>query len=493
MNNSVINMTRPSCDEIEQLSKEYGIIPVCKEIYADFITPITLLRKLSAYSKNFFLLESVEGGESWGRYSFLGYQPLLRIYCKNGHITVEDDDKKTFPIHDPYEFLRNLLRQYRSPKLPDMPPFAGGLVGYFSYGMITYDISNLKLKNSVYNDFDLMLFDKVIAFDHLKQKLYIIVNMKTDKVMENYGIALATIEKIKNLIQNPMPVIPNRHAFGKTEFKCNVSKEKFIHMVEKAKKYISEGEIFQTVISRRFEAEYTESLINAYRVLRTTNPSPYMVFLQNEELQIISTSPETMVRLRDGLLTTVPIGGLRPRGKDASEDKALARELLNDEKELSEHAMLIDLARNDLGKVSEISSIHISDYMKLHRYSKIMHITTEVQGRIRNDKDALDAIKAILPAGTLSGAPKIRACEIIEEIEKEPRGIYGGAIGYLDFSGNMDTCIAIRMAVKRKNRVYIQAGCGIVIDSDPEKEYEETNNKALAMIEAIERAREVEE
>jgi anthranilate synthase, component I (EC 4.1.3.27) len=218
-----------------------------------------------------------------------------------------------------------------------------------------------------------------------------------------------------------------------------------------------------------------------------------MVFLQNEELQIISTSPETMVRLRDGLLTTVPIGGSRPRGKDASEDKALARELLNDEKELSEHAMLIDLARNDLGKVSEISSIHISDYMKLHRYSKIMHITTEVQGRIRNDKDALDAIKAILPAGTLSGAPKIRACEIIEEIEKEPRGIYGGAIGYLDFSGNMDTCIAIRMAVKRKNRVYIQAGCGIVIDSDPEKEYEETNNKALAMIEAIERAREVEE
>lgn len=492
MKNTVINMIRPSCDEIVQLSKEYGIIPVCKEIYADFITPITLLRKMSVYSKSFFLLESVEGGEAWGRYSFLGYQPVLRIYCKNGHITVEGEEKTTFPVSDPYEFLKDLLRQYQSPKLPDMPPFTGGLVGYFSYGMISYDVPFLKLKSSVYNDFDLMLFDKVIAFDHLKQKLFIIVNMKTDKVMENYGNALATIEKIKNMIQSPMPS-GYRHTTGKPEFSCNISKEKFINMVEKVKKYIYEGEIYQAVISRRFEAEYADSLLNAYRVLRTTNPSPYMVFLQNEELQIISSSPETMVRLRDGLLTTIPIGGSRPRGKDLSEDEAFAAELLKDEKEISEHAMLVDLAKNDLGKVSEISSVRISDNMKLRRYSRIMHITTEIQGRIRKDKDALDAIRAMLPAGTLSGSPKIRACEIIEEIEKEPRGIYGGAIGYIDFSGNMDTCIAIRMAIKRKNRVYIQAGCGIVAESNPEKEYEETHNKALAMIEAVERAREVEE
>lgn len=485
-------MIRPSCNEIEQLSSQYSIIPVCREIYADFVTPISLLRKMSVYSKSFFLLESVEGGESWGRYSFLGYQPVLRIYCKNGHITVEGEDKKSFPVSDPYEYLRDLLKQYRSPKMPDMPPFTGGLVGYFSYGMISYDTPSLKLKSSVYNDFDLMLFDKVIAFDHLRQKLFIIVNMKTDRVMENYGNALAAIEKIKNIIQSPMTA-GNRHTQSKPEFTCNVSKEKFTNMVQRVKRYIFDGEIYQAVISRRFEAEYNDSLLNAYRVLRTTNPSPYMVFLQNDELQIISTSPETMVRLRDGLLTTIPIGGSRPRGKDMQEDESFAAELLKDEKELSEHAMLVDLARNDLGKVSEISSIQISDYMKLRRYSKIMHITTSVQGRIQSDKDALDAIRAILPAGTLSGAPKLRACEIIEELEKEPRGIYGGAIGYLDFSGNMDTCIAIRMAIKRKNRVYVQAGCGIVADSNPEKEYEETHNKALAMIEAIERAREVEE
>jgi len=492
MNNMGINMIRPGSDEIEQLSKEYGIIPICKEIYADFITPISLLRKLSAYSKNFFLLESVEGGESWGRYSFLGYQPVLRVCCKNGHVTVEGDEKTTFPVSDPYKFLRDLLKQYKAPRLADMPPFTGGLVGYFSYGMVTYDVPHLKLKNSVYNDFDLMLFDKVIAFDHLKQKLFIIVNMKTDKLMENYGNTLATIERIKNIIQSQMP-LNSRPTLSKPEFTCNISKEKFINMVEKVKKYIYEGDIYQAVISRRFEAEYQDSLLNAYRVLRTINPSPYMVFLQNEELQIISTSPETMVRLRDGLLSTIPIGGSRPRGKDLQEDENIAAELLRDEKEISEHVMLIDLAKNDLIKVSEISSVRISDYMKLRRYSKIMHITTELQGQISKDKDALDAIRAILRAGTLSGAPKVRACEIIEEIEKEPRGIYGGAIGYIDFSRNMDTCIAIRMAIKRKNRVYIQAGCGIVAESDPEKEYEETQNKALAMIEALERAREVDE
>lgn len=485
-------MIRPACSEIELLSKEYSIIPICKEIYADFITPITLLRKLSAHSRNFFLLESVEGGASWGRYSFLGYQPILRIYCKNGHITIEGEDKKTFPVSDPYEALRDLIKQYRSPKLPDMPPFTGGLVGYFSYGMIAYNEFALKLKNSLYNDFDLMLFDKVIAFDHLKQKLFIIVNMKTDKVMENYGNALATIEKIKALIQSPMTTT-QRRMLSKPEFTCNISEEKFYHMIEKVKKYINSGEIYQAVLSRRFEAEYTDSLLNAYRVLRTTNPSPYMVYLQNEELQIISTSPETMVRLRDGLLTTIPIGGSKPRGKNPSEDEAYATELLKDEKELSEHNILIDLVRNDFGKITKISSLNTSEYMRLHRYSNIMHITTKVQGRIREDMDALDAIKAVLPAGTLSGAPKLRACEIIEEVEKEPRGIYGGAIGYLDFSGNMDTCIAIRMAVKRKNRVYIQAGCGIVADSIPEMEYQESYNKALALIKAVEKAREVEE
>lgn len=263
-------------------------------------------------------------------------------------------------------------------------------------------------------------------------------------------------------------------------------------MVEKTKKYIIDGDIFQAVISRRFEAEYPGSLLNAYRVLRTTNPSPYMVFLQNNEVQLISTSPETLVRLKDGRLSTFPIAGSRPRGKDEQEDLALEKELLADEKELSEHNMLVDLGRNDLGRVSEFGSVKVKNYMRIQRYSRIMHITSEVESTLRKDKDAFDALEAILPAGTLSGAPKIRACEIINELEKAPRGIYGGAIGYIDFTGNMDTCIAIRMAVKRNNMVTVQAGAGIVADSIPEKEYEETGNKAKAILEALLGASEVD-
>jgi anthranilate synthase component 1 len=256
-------------------------------------------------------------------------------------------------------------------------------------------------------------------------------------------------------------------------------------MVVRTKEYIRNGDIFQAVISRRFEAECDGSLINAYRVLRTSNPSPYMVFMQNDDVQLLSTSPETLVRLQDGILSTFPIAGSRPRGKNPQEDMELERELLEDEKELAEHNMLVDLARNDLGRISGYSSVHVTSYKKIQRYSRIMHITSEVEGTIREGKDALDAIEALLPAGTLSGAPKIRACEIIEELEKEPRGIYGGAIGYIDFTGNMDVCIAIRMAVKKNGRVYVQAGGGIVADSVPKKEYEESGNKARAVIEAI--------
>jgi anthranilate synthase component 1 len=264
-------------------------------------------------------------------------------------------------------------------------------------------------------------------------------------------------------------------------------------MVERAKEYIKQGDIFQAVLSRRFETDYADSLLNAYRVLRTTNPSPYMVFLQNEDLQLIGTSPETLVRLQDGVLSTFPIAGSRPRGKNREEDKALERELLEDEKELAEHNMLVDLARNDLGKISKFASVRVVSYKSIQRYSKIMHIVSEVEGIIREEKDAFDAIEALLPAGTLSGAPKIRACEIIEELEKEPRGIYGGAIGYIDFTGNMDICIAIRMAVKKKDKVYVQAGGGIVADSIPEKEYEESGHKAKAVTEAILSAGEVNE
>ncbi|MFT4144252.1 MAG: anthranilate synthase component I [Mobilitalea sp.] len=486
-------MITPSSNEIEVLAKEYSIIPICKEIYADIITPITLLRKISQISKRYYLLESIEGGEKWGRYSFLGFDPILHITCKNKKVIIQDGEEKVISTETPYEVLRELLEKYKAPKLADMPPFTGGLVGYFSYGMIAYAEPILKLMESDFPDFDLMLYDKVIAYDHLKQKISIVVNMKTDKVLENYGKALTDLESLTHFIMETTHFLKKTTSGSKLSFECNVTKEEFCNMVEKTKDYIVNGDIFQAVISRRFETEYKEDLLNAYRVLRTTNPSPYMVFLQNDDIQLISTSPETMIRLKNGKLSTFPIAGSRPRGRDKEEDIAFEKELLEDQKELSEHNMLVDLGRNDLGKISEYGSVNVTDYMRIQRYSRIMHITSEVEGSIVKEKDAFDAIEAILPAGTLSGAPKIRACEIIEELEKTPRGIYGGAIGYIDFAGNMDTCIAIRMAVKKKDRVYVQAGAGIVADSIPEKEYEESENKAKAVMEAILRAREVEE
>lgn len=485
-------MITPDYNEIKLLAKDYNIIPICKEIYADITTPIALLRKISRISNRHFLLESIEGGEKWGRYSFLGYDPIAYVTGKDGEIKFQDGEIKTVKTQNPLSELRSYLSKFKAPKLAGMPPFAGGFVGYFSYSMIKYAEPVLRLRSSEFNDFDLMLFDKVIAYDHLKQTIKIVVNMQTDNIEENYAKALRDIEDIIWMISE-LSMPPKTKMKSRPYFTCNVSKEEYIKAVEKTKEYIRNGDIFQAVISRRFETEYKDSLLNAYRVLRTTNPSPYMVFMRNDNVQLISTSPETLVRLQDGILTTLPIAGTRPRGRTDEEDTALEKELLSDEKELAEHNMLVDLARNDLGRVSEFSSVRVTRYKMIHRYSKIMHITSEVEGILRKDKDALDVIEAMLPAGTLSGAPKIRACEIIEELEKDPRGIYGGAIGYIDFTGNMDVCIAIRMAVKKNDRVYIQAGAGIVADSIPEKEYEESENKAKAVMEAIISAGKVDE
>jgi anthranilate synthase component 1 len=488
----VIFMIVPSCNEIQEYAKKYSIIPICKEIYADIITPISLLRKIAQISRRYYLLESVEGGEKWARYSFIGYNPTLLVTCKNGKITIDDGQIHTITSRKPYEVLRELLKMYEAPRLQNMPPFTGGLVGYFSYEMIGYAEPSLKLKSSEFYDFDLMLFDKVIAYDHLRQKISIVVNMKTDQVMANYGKAVSDIEKLTQFILEPI-TIPKKKTKSKPVFSSNVSKEEYCNMVEKAKEYIVNGDIFQAVIARKFEAEYEDDLLGAYRVLRTTNPSPYMVFLQRDDISLISTSPETLVRLQNGKLSTFPIAGSRPRGNNKTEDDVLEKELLADEKELSEHNMLVDLGRNDIGKVAQYYSVRVTEYMKIQRFSKIMHITSEVEGNLKEGKDAFDALEAILPAGTLSGAPKIRACEIIEELEKSPRGIYGGAIGYIDFTGNMDTCIAIRMAVKKDQKVIVQAGGGIVADSIPQREYEESENKAKAVIEAIVNADEVDD
>lgn len=485
-------MLKPSCETIEKLAEGYTVIPVCKEIYADVITPITLLRRLAAASSRYYLLESVEGGEKWGRYSFLGFNPSMRVYCKNGIITIEEGtEKKQIASNEPLQVVRDILKEYKAPKIPGFPPFTGGFVGYFAYAMIAYAEPVLNIKRGDFNDFDLMLFDKVIAYDHLKQKICVVVNMKTDKVMENYGKAAAEIEKLVALIRNPSPLGEQKGEM-RGDFTCNVTKEEYCTLVEKAKEYIRGGDIFQAVISRQFTGEYEGSLINPYRMLRTTNPSPYMVYLHIDDEELMSTSPETLVRLENGRLTTFPVAGSRPRGKTEEEDIRLERELLADEKELSEHNMLVDLGRNDLGKISDFGTVEVTKYQMIHRYSKIMHICSQVEGNIRSDCDGLNAVEAVLPAGTLSGAPKIRTCEIINELEKEPRGIYGGALGYIDFTGNLDTCIAIRMAVKKNNTVYVQAGGGIVADSVPEMEYEESKNKASAVMNAIQNQKEVE-
>ena len=482
-------MIKPDFSVIDRLSKEYKIIPVCREIYADVITPITLLRKIANNNERYFLLESVEQGDRWGRYSFLGFDPIVRITCKNHIVTVEKDGEKVLSNLSPYETLRNIMSEYKAPKLEDMPTFTGGLVGYFSYAMIGYAEPVLKLQESDFNDYDFMLFDRVIAYDHLKQKICIVVNMKTDNPDMNYSKALNDIHEMEKIISD-MPA-GNFPVTKKPEFRCSVSKKQYCEMVEKTKKYITDGDIFQAVISRRFECDYNDSLINAYRVLRTTNPSPYMVFMKTDDIELMSTSPETLVRMKDGVVTTFPIAGSRPRGITPEEDRKLEEGLLKDEKELAEHNMLVDLGRNDIGKISEIGTVKVTEYMKVLKYSKIMHICSEVTGKLRENYDAYDCVESILPAGTLSGAPKIRACEIIEETETQPRGIYGGALGYIDFTGNLDTCIAIRMAVKKNNKVYIQAGGGIVADSIPENEYLESENKAKACINAILDAMEV--
>ncbi|MCH5265879.1 MAG: anthranilate synthase component I [Lachnospiraceae bacterium] len=487
-------MTKPSLEQVRDLAKGYDLVPVQTEIYADVVTPIYLLRKIAKSKKLFYLLESVEGGEKWGRYSFLGYDPVMRVTCRERQVTIEEKGaKKVMETEDSLGVIRDILKNYRAPKVEGMPPFAGGFVGYFAYAMIAHAEPKLKIKRGDFADYDLMLFDKVIAYDHLKQKIVIVANVRTEgSLEENYAKAKADIRGIISLIRDNSP-LEEEPVYDKVNFTCNVTKEEYAQVVEKTREYIFDGDIFQAVISRRFVSDYEGSLINPYRVLRTTNPSPYMVYMNMEDVEIMSTSPETLVRLEDGRLVTFPVAGSRPRGKDEKEDEELIRDLMSDAKELSEHNMLVDLGRNDLGRISQFGSVEVTKYQMIHKYSKIMHICSQVEGDIREDKDSLDAIQSVLPAGTLSGAPKIRACEIIDELETEPRGIYGGALGYIDFGGNMDTCIAIRMAVKKDNKVYVQAGGGIVADSKPEMEYQESANKARAVMMAIQNAKEAVE
>ncbi len=476
-------------EQARELGRGYKIVPISDEMMADVKTPVQVLKILKGVSSHCYLLESAEAQKQWGRYTFLGFDPALEITATDGTVAVRSREGEYIAENThPQKVISQLLRQYCSPKVEGLPPFRGGLVGYFSYDYVKYSEPGLKLDakdEEGFKDVDLMLFDKVIAYDNLRQKIMIIVNIKTHNLEEEYKAAKEEIEKIKKLIREEQPgeeekgrlVSPVRSLFSEKEY-CS--------MVKKAKHYIKEGDIFQVVLSNRLEADFEGSLLNTYRMLRTTNPSPYMFYFSSHDMEVAGASPETLVKLEDGVLHTFPLAGTRPRGKDEAEDKALEQELLADEKELAEHNMLVDLGRNDLGKVSKFGTVTVENYLSIERYSHVMHIGSTVRGEIRKDKTALDAIDALLPAGTLSGAPKIRAMEIINALENNKRGIYGGAIGYLDFTGNMDVCIGIRIAYKKNGKVFIRSGAGIVADSVPEKEYQECINKAKAMVNALE-------
>ena len=484
---------QPTLDEVKTTAAAggYDVLPVSCEILADICTPIEALKILKNVSTHCYLLESAQPSEKWGRYTFLGLDPKMEITCRNG---VMKAGELTFETQNPSQVLREILAQYKSQRFAYLPTFTGGLVGYFAYDYLGYSEPKARTKaqdTENFKDVDLMLFDQVIAFDNLKQKIVLIVNMplQPDTLETNYNKAVLRLNRLAQLLQTGTQ---KQEPAGRLldEPKPLFEKTVYCRMVEKAKHAIREGEIFQIVLSNRLAAPFEGSLLGAYRMLRTINPSPYMFYFSGTDVEVAGASPETLVKLEDGVLHTFPLAGTRPRGKTDEEDKALEAELLSDEKELAEHNMLVDLGRNDLGRVSRFGTVEVEKLHSIERYSHVMHIGSTVRGVLRPECDALDAIEAVLPAGTLSGAPKIRACQLIGELENNKRGIYGGAIGYIDFTGNMDTCIAIRIAYRKNGQVFVRSGAGIVADSVPEKEYQECINKAQAVVSALRQAQE---
>lgn len=483
-------------DEVREYARSgvYDILPLSCEILSDVKTPIEAMRNLMSVSGHCFMLESAGDNENWGRYTFLGCEPEFVVTCLNGDVKL---NQKLIPEYNnnPAGFIRKILSEHKSPARPELPPFTGGLVGYFAYDYLKYSEPSLNLDtkdSDGFNDVDLMLFDKVIAFDNFRQKIIFIVNinLKAKNLSAEYERAGYELAGLESLVRGMISAKKLKDFSGRmtSELKTLFSRDEYCEMVKKAKRHIIEGDIFQLVLSNRLEADFEGSLFNTYRILRTLNPSPYMFYFSGSDMEAAGASPETLVKLHNGVLHTFPLAGTRPRGRTPQEDSELERELLNDPKELAEHNMLVDLGRNDIGKISKFGSVKVEKFHEILKFSHVMHIGSTVKGEIRDDHDQLDAVDAILPAGTLSGAPKIMACKLINDIENDKRGIYGGAIGYLDFTGNLDLCIAIRIAYKKNGKVFIRNGAGIVADSEPEKEFSECANKAKAVALALKAA-----
>ena len=478
-------------EEFKELAQRGTFVPVYKEIVADLLTPVSAFLKIAEHSDYAFLLESVEGGEQVGRYSFLGKDPFLILRSRGGKTIIDragvtsESDKPFIPT------LRELMAGFHSPFVPGLPRFTGGAVGYLGYDAAAwFEPVTLQGEPDGEDEAGFMLFDTVLAFDHVRHRILIIANARItadDDLESLYQFARAKIEFVERELDRPLSKATRAEGAALT-ITSNVTRETFEGMVRTAKEYIAAGDIYQVVLSQRFEAEYGGDAFTAYRALRHVNPSPYMYFIRMGERSIVGSSPEMLVRVEGRKIQTHPIAGTRPRGKTEEEDQRMADELKRSEKERAEHVMLVDLGRNDIGRVAAYGSVKVPTYMTLERYSHVMHLVSIVEGRLSEECDRLDALVSCFPAGTVSGAPKVRAMEIVAELENRRRGVYAGAVGYLDFAGNLDFCITIRTMLIEHGHAYVQAGAGIVADSNPTAEYEETRDKARAVIQALELA-----
>jgi len=490
-------MYHPSLEEFKQKSKKGNLIPVYREILADMETPVSAFRKIDD-GRNSFLLESMEGGEKWARYSFLGSRPsvVVKSFGRTVEITRDRKTEKRSFEQDPLEAVKDILAEYQPVPDPLLPRFYGGAVGFMSYDVVRFfeDLPNREKPGITIPDIFFMITDTLVIFDNVTHRLKVVSNahVRGKSVTAAYKEALAKIEAIvTKLKRGKRPVISDQRSKKRTKalsLISNFTQPQYEQAVLKAKEFIKAGDIFQVVPSQRFETKISVEPYEIYRALRLINPSPYMYFLRCGDVTVVGASPEVMVRLEGGRIDLRPIAGTRRRGSTEDEDSALADELLADPKERAEHIMLVDLGRNDVGRVSEAGSVSVSELMVIERYSHVMHIVSNVRGKLSRGKDSYDVIRACFPAGTVSGAPKIRAMQIIDELEPTRRGPYAGAVGYFGFSGNMDTCITIRTLVVKDGVAYIQAGGGVVADSDPAAEYQETVNKAKAMMRAVETA-----
>jgi anthranilate synthase component 1 len=475
--------------KFKDLASKYTAIPVYRRLMADILTPVSIFLKLRQDGRYPFLLESVEGGEQVARYSFLGRDPYQVLQYDGSEVTLQQNDT-TQTLDQPYfEALKELTSQHSEPDLPNLPRLTGGAVGFSSYDTVR-EIEDIP--ETAEQDIDLpeaiwAFYDEVFAFDHVKQQIIIIKTVFVEgsaDIYEQYNQSQKRLDELEKLIHTPVPTA-KPFSIDPDNLHSNVGMSEFETMVEKAKEYVYEGDIFQVVLSQRFETDFEGDQFMLYRALRMVNPSPYLFFLDFEDFALVGSSPEVLVRVQDETAQLLPIAGTRPRGETDEEDQAFEEELMNDPKEIAEHVMLVDLGRNDLSRVCKPGTVTPVREQVVERYSHVMHIVSDVKGQLAEDKKSVDALMQCFPAGTVSGAPKIRAMEIIDELEPTKRGPYAGAVGYFDFSGNMDTCIVIRTMLVTDSKVYIQAGAGIVADSDPQKEYMETRNKAGALVEAL--------